>query len=178
MGSSDEELVLAVRGGETDAFELLYERYEGRLFGYIIRLVKERDLAEDIFQDVFLTVLRDESFDPARGRFSAWVFRVARNRCLQLVRDRSNQARLLSAEDDSTPSHQPEDTRLDAFSVRTALAALTEDQQQVLILKQVGGLSYSEIATALGIAEGTAKSRLHGATRAFRKRLHQLEGRS
>jgi RNA polymerase sigma-70 factor (ECF subfamily) len=58
------------------------------------------------------------------------------------------------------------------------MAALPEDQQQLLMLKQVGGLSYAEIATTLGIAEGTVKSRLHGATQAFRKKLHQLEERS
>lgn len=176
-GSSDEELVLAIRAGETELFEVLYDRYEKRLFGYVLRLVKDRDLAEDVFQDIFLTVLRDETFNPARGRFSAWLFRVARNRCVQTARDRSNQSRLLKAEVDQTPD-SPEGARLDAVEVRSAMAALTEAQQQLLILKQVGGLSYAEIATTLGIAEGTVKSQLHGATHAFRKKLNQPEERS
>ncbi|MCA9695683.1 MAG: sigma-70 family RNA polymerase sigma factor, partial [Myxococcales bacterium] len=79
----DEELVAALRRGELDAFDRLYDRYHRRLFGYIRRLIPERALAEDLFQDVFFKVLRDRSYDPARGRFAAWLFTMARNRCLQ-----------------------------------------------------------------------------------------------
>ncbi len=167
--STDEELLVAVREGDLGAFDDLYTRYERRLFGYIRRMVDDRDLAEDLLQDVLLTVIRDRSYDPQRGRFSAWLFTVARNRCLQQrrhaeVRDRPT--------DSPTPEHSnPEQTLARTQQVRVAMSGLTEAQQQLLLLKQVGELTYRELADIHGVAEGTIKSRLHAATKAFRRRL-------
>ena len=70
-GTSDEVLTRAVRDGDMDAFDVLYGRYEVRLFAYVCRFVDDRARAEDVFQEVFMTVLRDRTFDPERGRFAA-----------------------------------------------------------------------------------------------------------
>jgi len=171
--SADEELLAAVRGGDLRAFDELYTRYERRLFGYIRRIVEDRDLAEDLMQDVLLTVIRDRSYDPTKGRFSAWLFTVARNRCLQerrrsAIRERSHSA------DAPVPSEDPEETMGRRGQVRAAMAGLSDAQQQLLLLKQVGELTYREIADMHGVAEGTIKSRLHAATRAFRRRLAEI----
>ncbi|MEM7159817.1 MAG: sigma-70 family RNA polymerase sigma factor [Myxococcota bacterium] len=170
---ADEELLEQLRQGDLGAFDRLYLRYERRLFGYIRRMVEDRDLAEDLMQDVMLTVIRDRSYDPNKGRFSAWLFTVARNRCLQQhrhakVRDESTPPA------PATPTVDPEEALGRHAQVRTAMAGLTQAQQQLLLLKQVGELTYREIAQMYGVAEGTIKSRLHAATNAFRQRLAEI----
>lgn len=174
--ASDEQLLADLRAGELAAFDRLYERYERRLFGYIRRIVADQARAEDILQEVFMKVLQDATFDPERGRFSAWLFKVARNACLMELR----RTRRRDAAYDRVPEPlaAPDlDEVLDpSRRVEKALATLTEPQRQLLLLKQVGQLTYREIATVIGVAEGTVKSRLHEATRQFRQTLVEHEG--
>ncbi|MCA9720632.1 MAG: sigma-70 family RNA polymerase sigma factor [Myxococcales bacterium] len=174
-GVSDERLVARLRRGDLAAFDQLYRRYHMRLFGYVRRYVHERALAEDLFQDVFMTVLRDRTFDPERGRFAPWLFRVARNRCLQETRMRSVRTRRAAlVEPAPEPAPDPEQALSRSSRVQAAMAGLSEAHRQVLVLKQVAELTYGEIAALLGIAEGTAKSRVHAATRSLRARLVEL----
>lgn len=171
----DEELLTAVRSGDLRAFDRLYARYERRLFGYMLRILGDREQAEDLFQDVVLTVLRDRGYDPARGRFSAWLFTVARNRCLEEMR----RARGRDEKADDLPApksiaEDPEQSIGRRRQVRAAMAGLPPAQQHLLLLKQVGDLTYREIADIHGVAEGTIKSRLHAAMKAFRERLLRI----
>jgi RNA polymerase sigma-70 factor, ECF subfamily len=173
---ADEELLAATRGGDLHAFDALYSRYERRLFGYLRRMVDDRDLAEDLLQDVLLTVIRDRSYDPGKGRFAAWLFTVARNRCLEhhrraAVRD---PARAPPSGPTTHPGDDVEETVDRLHRVRAALAGLTDAERQLLLLKQVGDLTYRELADIHGVPEGTIKSRLHAATQAFRRRLAQI----
>jgi len=170
--SADEDLLAATRQGDLRAFDELYTRYERRLFGYIRRMVGDRNQAEDLLQDVLLTVIRDRSYDPSKGRFSAWLFTVARNRCLQ--HRRRAEVRERSPGLPPEPVADPEQRVARTQQVRSAMAGLTDAQQQLLLLKQVGELTYRELADIHGVAEGTIKSRLHAATQAFRRRLAEL----
>lgn len=166
---SDEALTRAIRDGDMEAFDALYARYEVRLFAYVRRFIDDRGQAEDVFQDVFMTVLRDRTFDPDRGRFAAWLFTVARNRCRMAQRKDTRESRALEAMPKRAEAAEPAYAETDR--VRRAMDALPEPQRQLLLLKQVAELTYREIATVLGVAEGTIKSRLHAATSAFRAQL-------
>lgn len=166
-----------LRTGDMSAFDELYRRYERRLYGYIRRLVADDEGARDLFQEVFFKVLEDRSYDPDRGRFSAWVFTVARNRCLEQHRKATTRS-LLSSSALPLETSDPPDALGDALErrrwIRTAFEDMSEGHRQVLLLKQVGELTYAEIAQMLGLAEGTIKSRLHAAMKQFRRRLAEL----
>jgi RNA polymerase sigma-70 factor (ECF subfamily) len=176
--ASDEALLIALREGELAAFDELYRRWSRRLYGYVLRHVGDAVIADDLFQEVFLTVLRDRSYEPARGRFAAWLFALARNRCLDHRRADERVAQR-SADMPEEPAARdcpadPEETLArdqQGRTVRAAIAGLPEAQRQLLILKQVGGLTYREIGEMHGIPEGTVKSRLHAAVSAFRRAL-------
>jgi RNA polymerase sigma-70 factor (ECF subfamily) len=162
-------LVAALRAGELAAFDVLYRRWARRLLGYVRRFVDDRQAAEDLFQDVLYTVLADRSFDPARGSFAAWLFTVARNRCLDARRG-SDRRRQRERDEGAVVSIASVPIERDV-GVRAAVATLPETQQELLVLKQVVGLSYREIADLHGVPEGTVKSRLHDAVQAFRRAL-------
>lgn len=168
---SDEALVGAIRRGETSAFDTLYRRYDRRLFGYLLRLVGSRPLAEDLFQTVFMTVLEDRGFDPRRGRFAAWLFRVGRNRGLNALRDRDRANARADSEVPELSAPDWSDSVEARADLSAALTSLSEPHRDALVLKTVAGLSYREIAELQSVPEGTAKSRLHHALKAVRAAL-------
>jgi len=178
--ASDETLVRQIRDGDLDAFDALYRRYSQRLYSYILRLVRDQALTEDLLQEVLLTVLHDRSFDLSSGRFGGWLFTVARNRCTSELRKRPHRDQELddlAVEPDPAPSPEQHAARRQQVArVRRVMQRLPEGQRDALLLKQVGELSYAEIARIQQVPEGTVKSRMHLAIRALQRLL--LEGQS
>ena len=172
-----EELIVieAVRTGQIDRFETLVREYEGGIYRLCLRMLGNEQDALDAAQDTFFNAYRGLDGFRAESRFSTWLYRLASNVCLDMLRRRPAVPELSADEDkrvhsiaDSAPSPQE---ALEAKELRElvdrAIAALPEEHRQVVILRDVNGLSYEEIASITGLEPGTVKSRIYRA----RKRL-------
>ena len=158
--AEDAALVAAMAGGDRTALAALYERHSGLLMGLALRIVRERREAEDLLHDVFLEAWRSaKDFDPKRGRVRTWLAIRMRSRALDLQKS----ARVSRNAGDAGLEIVPDEGQAaspDHARVRTALAALSADQQRVLQLAYFEGLSCSEIAERTQIPIGTVKSRI------------------
>jgi RNA polymerase sigma-70 factor, ECF subfamily len=171
---TDEALYLQVIEGDITAFDELYRRYEGRLFGFIRRQLGDAGEAEDVFHEAFMAVLKERKTRKELAHFGTWLFQVARNLCLNRNRARKSAARALEArttlgESAPTAEHVLEVREL-PDALERAVANLPLPLAQLYSLR-VSGLSYAEIAATLGIPLGTVKSRMHDLIARLRKEL-------
>lgn len=161
---------------DRDAFAELFAYYAPRVKSYLLRLGADSALAEEISQDVMVTVWRKASlFDRAQASVSTWIFRIARNRRIDLFR-RSKKPELDPEEEMILPSGvEAPDARIEAMEtearVRAAMKDLPEEQVLLLKLAFYEGLSHSEIAARLGAPLGTVKSRIRLAFAKMKVRL-------
>ena len=186
----DAELVAAWQAGDDSAFEELVGRHQKRVFGLLMRMMGSRDEAEDVAQEAFISLYRHGKRFRSEALFSTFVYRVAANaalnrrRTLGRARARLEKLAVRQAAGDDLPQQprDPEDSTLGSEltqRVRQALDALSPSLRMPVILYDIEGLSYAEIASVLGVAEGTVKSRIHRARRALREQLEGLlSGRS
>ncbi len=184
MEPTDEELVEQVRRGEPSAFRTLVERHYQKVFGVAMGMVRNRDDALDLTQETFLHVHRSLQGFRFSAKFSTWLYRIVTNLCIDHFRrlGRSPQTVELppTLEEDAAPMQWPDpaaespDDAVHRSEVRQALerafAQLSAPHRAVMVLRELEGLSYEEIATVTGCSLGTVMSRLHYA----RKRLQAL----
>lgn len=178
----DFAIIKQVKEGDVQAFAVLVEKYHKRLLSFIFRLVDDKDAAEDIGQEVFLSVYKSlNTFDASRGTpFSAWLFIAARNRCISELRSR-REKQFLPIEDalEITTSEKSADVvlfekeRLDA--IKDSLEQLPE-QYRSSILQSLRGASLADIAEREGISIGTVKSRLFRAREMMKSLLKEFAG--
>jgi RNA polymerase sigma-70 factor, ECF subfamily len=179
--ATSEDLLVAVAGGDTDAFAALYDRVTPQVLGVALRVLRDRSLAEEVTQEVLVEVWRKAArFDPDRGTASGWITTLAHRRAVDRVRseqasrDRDDR---VSRRDTPRPFDDVADevqTRLDHWQVRSALAELTDRQREAIELAYFGGHTYRDVAKVLGIPEGTAKSRLRDGLLRLRLALEDL----
>lgn len=169
--AEDAALVAAMAAGDRAALAKIYRRYGGFLLALALRIVRERNEAEDLLHDVFVEAWRSaKAFDPGRGSVRTWLAIRTRSRAL----DRKKSARVsrnagdsgLDAVSSNAPRPNPDSQR-----VRSALEALSIDQRRVVELAYFEGLSCSEIADKLGVPIGTVKSRLAAGLHRLREAL-------
>ncbi len=181
----DGELVARWQSGDQSAFEALIRRHERRVFGLLMRMLGNRQDAEDVAQEAFLSLHRHGHRFRHQARFSTFVFRVAANAALNRrrtlgrknARIRQLKLRQEAGSDLPTTPRDPEAQTAGAevqIQVQEALSRLPEDLRMATVLYDIEGLSYREIATVLKIPEGTVKSRIHRARSALRTRLKGL----
>lgn len=178
----DAELVRRWHAGDASAFEGLVRRHERRVFGLVYRMLGNRQEAEDVAQEAFLALHRHGHRFRGDARFSTFVYRVAANAALNrrrtLGRRRAREEALSHRQDagDDLPStpRDPEDAASGVeiqARVQAALLGLPQDLRMAVVLYDIEGQSYGEIAQVLRIPEGTVKSRIHRARTALRERL-------
>lgn len=183
----DQDLVARWQKGEDAAFEELIVLHERRVYRLLYRMMGNREDAEDLTQETFLSLHRYGHRFRAEARFSTFVYRVAANAALNrrrsLGRSRARVEKLKhrQAAGDDLPSspRDPEDSTLGrelTGHVRQALSQLSPSLRMPVVLYDIEGLAYGEIAKVLGIAEGTVKSRIHRARQALRDHLKDLLG--
>ncbi len=175
----DEKHILAkARKGDVTAFEKLVTLYERRVYIAALRSSASPEDAADITQEVFLRAWK--SLETFRGNsgFATWLFRITANMCVDFARRRQSQpqTQALTVDDDferpipdnhPTPEEHLENQEL-GRELAAALNEVSEDHRRIVLLRDVSGLSYTEIADALEISEGTVKSRLSRARLALR----------
>jgi RNA polymerase sigma-70 factor (ECF subfamily) len=163
MEAADEQLMLAYRGGDTAAFEALYARHRSRLFRFVLRSMKSRAAAEELFQEVWIRVIEARSRYQPQARFSTWLYTIAHN--LLVDHWRRSGLTTVSIDDMELPGDSPNparhaEARQTLARFAAALEALPPAQREVFLLHEEAGLSLAEIAAATGANEEAAKSRL------------------
>ena len=173
-------IVRKVLQGDVNALEKLVTEYERAVYAIAQRMTGNAEDAADMTQETFIKAYNSLSSFRGDSKFSVWLYRIANNVCLDFLRSRSRKPTVsLSTEDDdgeetqldiADESQSPElllESALTRDAVRRGLDSLPPDYKQILLLREIQGLSYEEIAAALGIESGTVKSRIFRA----RKRL-------
>jgi RNA polymerase sigma-70 factor (ECF subfamily) len=176
----DEELMLAYRDGNLGAFETLYRRHKGALFRYLLRQCRDNAVAEELFQDVWLNLIRARAGYIVSSRFTTYLYRLAHNRLIDHYRRQVPAALVSYDEGDDSPElpasresepHVSYETRAQLARVLEVLAALPAAQREAFVLQQETGMSIEEIAEATGVSRETAKSRLRYAMNKLRAGL-------
>lgn len=185
----DGDLARRIAAGDEAAFMAAYDAHAPLLYGVIARLLSDRESAADVVQETYLTLWqRAGQYRPEAGSMRTWLMRIARNRALDRLRAEARRPHLVSvaAPSDIDDRSRPTDARVDGGDepaqslerrwlqavVRTAVAGMPGDEQQVLVLAYDEGLSQSQIATRLALPIGTVKSR----TRRGMARLREILG--
>ncbi len=177
--AEDRALAFALRDGEEDAVRALYDRYGGLVFTVALRVLGDRQRAEDVTQHTFLQAWRNaESFEPGRD-FAPWLATIARRAAIDVLRaERRRPATPLDsadAGDSSLVALPPSAEQIETvWSVRAAIESLDPDERDVVRLQHLEGCTHAQIAERLGVAVGTVKSRSHRAHRRLANRLAHL----
>jgi len=171
-----------LRAGDASAFEALVVAYQHRVFSVAYRMLGSRAEAEDVAQEVFLRVYRGIAEFRGEAKLSTWLYAITSRVCLnRLASGERRMARAREAEDtlSGLPSAESDaagrlERRETEAALHRAIAELAEDRRIVVVLRDLEGLSYEDIADTLGVTLGTVRSRLHRARLELKERLEKL----
>jgi RNA polymerase sigma-70 factor (ECF subfamily) len=174
--TEDSALMLRYRDGDVAAFETLYMRHKDPLYRYLVRLSANRDTAEDVFQEVWSKIIKARSNYQATAKFSTFLYRVAHNCFIDHIRRNRRHDQTSTVDPDSQPSqvNEPEVQADEAIAQRRMLLAvrnLPEEQRDVFLLYEEGGLTIDAIAKVTGVNHETTKSRLRYAIAKLKREL-------
>jgi RNA polymerase sigma-70 factor, ECF subfamily len=184
--SSDEELMERYRDGDAGAFDALYGRHKGGVFRYLARQCGNRGVAEELFQDVWMNLIRARAAYTVQAKFTTYLYRLAHNRLIDYYRSQSGHV-AESFDDIDGPSLDhveaaraddpavSADIRQQAQQMLRLIECLPEAQREAFLLQQESDMSIEEIAQATGVSRETAKSRLRYAVAKLRQGVQGLQ---
>jgi len=174
--TQETKVIHQVLEGDTESFRLIVERYEKPIVRMIRNIINNRESCEDIAQDVFFTAYRKlASFDPARSNFSTWLFTIARNKSINVIRKK--RPVLMSELPHNSDAHNPSDELAEREffdKLDTGLETLPCAQKRAFVLVEFENLSYAETAQIEGVRIGTIKSRINRAKKRLAKALKEI----
>lgn len=179
---SDQELIRLYQQGNEASLETLIKRHQRNVFTAIYLLVKNRSLAEDIFQEAFIKIIQTIKTDKynEEGKFAPWAARVARNLTIDYIRKMKRDVTITDSEGNDifnyiTIAEESNEDKIirsqSEHNIRQLVKKLPEEQRQVLIMRQWGNMSFQEIADATGVSINTALGRMRYALNNLRKMM-------
>ena len=176
MAAGDEQLMLAYRGGDAGAFDELYRRHKGGLFRFVLRSVRERALAEELYQEIWMRAIEARGRYESQAKFSTWLYTIAHNRLVDHWRKKGLQVVSFDTENEfsGNPGFEPQgilEAKQGLARFAQALAALPPAQREAFLMHHEAEMSVAEIARATGADEEAAKSRLRYAVAKLKEAL-------
>jgi RNA polymerase sigma factor (sigma-70 family) len=174
---SDQELMRIVQAGDFSPASEIYDRYSARIYNFAFRFLRNSEAAEDAVQEVFVKMLKHANQFHGDAKLSTWLFSITANWCRDYLRKAENKSKdgdevLVTLP--TSPELSPErnlERRENERMVQRALAALTAEQREAILLSRYQGLSYAEIAQIAGCSEGAVKTRVFRAMETLKKAL-------
>jgi RNA polymerase sigma-70 factor (ECF subfamily) len=174
---SDQELMRIVQAGDFSPASEIYDRYSSRIYNFAFRFLRNSEAAEDATQEVFVKMLKHANQFHGDAKLSTWLFSITANWCRDYLRKADNKTKesddvlvTLPATNENSPERNLE-LRENEQRIKRALAALTPEQREAILLSRYQGLSYAEIAQISGCSEGAVKTRVFRAMETLKKAL-------
>lgn len=164
MNEPDPELIRAAAAGDVEAFETLVRAYQSHVWRFLRHLLSDPALAEDVTQETFVRVFRRIHTFRFDAKFSSWVFQVARNAGIDALRSRQRRDRLAGVMQTSTAAAFAGPDEI-SVEISSAIQSLRPKLREAFVLVEALGLTYREAGLAIGVPEGTVKSRVFRARR-------------
>ena len=174
---SDQELMRLIQAGDVSPAAEIFDRYSSRIYNFAYRFLRNSEAAEDATQEVFVKMLKHANQFHGDAKLSTWLFSITANWCRDYLRKADNKAKeaeevlySIPAPSELAPDRNLE-RRQDEQMIQKALAALTPEQREAILLSRYQGLSYAEIAQISGCSEGAVKTRVFRAMETLKKAL-------
>ncbi len=161
---SDEELMILVSNGNVDMMSILFERYHVRIYNFLLKMTRDRDVSQDITQEVFYKAIKYRN-SYKRGKFSSWIYTIARNIFSDHYQKQKNKDQRLDDiqyKTEEQDANSIEDNEVKE-QLHLALQQLGQSDKELIIMNRYQGIKYQEIAEIIGSTEGAVKTKVHRA---------------